>query len=846
MQFVSSSLSAERDRQFYCEYDLDTWRQHASYKTLLGHQKEAHDKLLAWYELRFASHHGGILVLPTGGGKTFTAEHFACRKPLSDNYKVLWLAHTHHLLEQAYVGLGDVVSRIAEPKKCLRVRVVSGTKGHFKVKHIQPDDDVLIASLQTVTNAIRNNHANFNGFLSAAGAKLFVVFDEAHHSPAPSYRRIIEHLLQSCPQLRLLGLTATPKYTNPRKQSWLLKLFPQGILHQVSPQELMLAGVLAKPILEETKTDIKPDFDDSKYHEWVKTHQDLPEDIIHSLAINKERNNFIVNAYVRNKTKYGKTIIFADRWHQCDYLREHLIEAGVKADVVYSHIDADPGSAEARNQGKADENAHVLQRFRNGELDVLINVRMLTEGTDFPKVETVFLTRQTTSEILLTQMIGRALRGPKVGGTEKANIVFFIDNWQQRINWAEYEQLEEVGTLPDISEPTNRRPLRLVSIELVRRLARQMDSSSNVNPGPYLTFLPVGWYWLTYADQVQGSDDTEPVDQLVMVFDGEEALFAQFIEAAKKEDLAPFQNPEVAFDDLRFQVEDWRRRFFGGTTHHIGSELEDDLQKIARHLAQNEGEAPRFIRFEERSNHDLDQIAQQFLQLNVMEAHKKLIAEYENPERYWKLLYPTYISFRSQYEGCTTRLLMGLTAPTKPPPSIRVAVPDDDEPPDHVKTAVKQRDGYQCLCCGEKDRGRLRIDHIRSRYRGGSHDPENLQTLCEACNTAKHILEARFGLTTTPLTAPPASFPNFATPAGERASSAIEWERFLRRSINLFYCCSAVTHIETKGKHWHVWLGKHVNEKWLQPYRAPIMERIQEAAEAIAIEPVLEELKLGF
>jgi superfamily II DNA or RNA helicase len=53
---------------------------------------------------------------------------------------------------------------------------------------------------------------------------------------------------------------------------------------------------------------------------------------------------------------------------------------------------------------------------------------MLTEGVDIPDVKTVFLTRQTTSSILLTQMIGRALRGEKAGGINKdvANIVMFI------------------------------------------------------------------------------------------------------------------------------------------------------------------------------------------------------------------------------------------------------------------------------------------------------------------------------------------------------------------------------------------------------------------------------------
>ncbi|OWY67707.1 hypothetical protein B7486_30080 [cyanobacterium TDX16] len=57
------------------------------------------------------------------------------------------------------------------------------------------------------------------------------------------------------------------------------------------------------------------------------------------------------------------------------------------------------------------ENSEKIKRFRAGELEVLINVEMLTEGTDLPNVQTVFLTRPTTSTILMTQMIGRALRG---------------------------------------------------------------------------------------------------------------------------------------------------------------------------------------------------------------------------------------------------------------------------------------------------------------------------------------------------------------------------------------------------------------------------------------------------
>jgi superfamily II DNA or RNA helicase len=50
--------------------------------------------------------------------------------------------------------------------------------------------------------------------LEASNEKLFIVFDEAHHAPAPSYRKLILRLRERYPKMALLGLTATPAYTN--------------------------------------------------------------------------------------------------------------------------------------------------------------------------------------------------------------------------------------------------------------------------------------------------------------------------------------------------------------------------------------------------------------------------------------------------------------------------------------------------------------------------------------------------------------------------------------------------------------------------------------------------------
>jgi ATP-dependent helicase IRC3 len=823
---------------FYREYDLAAARRRGLIKTPAPHQSDALKKLRAWHESTKAGPRGAILVLPTGGGKTFTAGRFMCSGPLSDGFKVLWLAHTHHLLEQAFFGFDDLVGVVSEPKEKLNVRVVSATVGHFPVHSIRASDDVVIASLQTARNAVSNKHEALDKFLDASEGKLLVAFDEAHHSPAPSYRQLILSLRDRCPEMRLLGLTATPTYGDEKKAGWLLRLFPQGIVYQAEPNKLMAAGILSRPIFEESNTLIQPDFEDREYQTWVDTHQDVPENVITTLAETRERNDRIVGHYVENRNKYGKTLVFADRWYQCDYIREALIERGVRADVVYSHVDADPGRAEARNRRAASENAQVIRRFRKGELDVLINVRMLTEGTDVPDVQTVFLTRQTTSRILMTQMVGRALRGSKFGGTDEAFIVSFIDNWKHHINWAAYDQL--TPGLADDSTPEygKRPPLQLISIDLVRRLARQMDSGINVNPAPYRTFLPVGWYRVEYSAQVEGSDDIELVGQLVMVFEDEKPHFERFIEALKKVDLNAFESNAVSKSDVRGQLNSWQQEFFADAGERVGGDLTGDLLSVVRHVAQNEWQAPKFFPFEDREHHDLDVIAQDFYarDLGPRETDDSLRGQYERRDRLWQVIYFNYHLFKSHFDACINRILDARQHEANPedhrPIYIRPEQAPDREPSEELKSQVKSRDGNCCLCCG--NRKQLQVDHISSFYSGGSNQLDNLQSLCRPCNQAKGIERISFRVNKTPLSIEPGRLPRIKTPSGVEARSHEHWEKYLRRTVNLFYRCSAVESVEIgqKGhrfRHWDVRLFKGNDEKWLDPHLNDLINRIREA-----------------
>jgi len=733
----------QQESDFFRRYDLT--QEQKQPKDPAPHQYEALGKLHKWFQEK-RSDAGGILVLPTGGGKTFTADRFLCTDPLSNGYKVLWLAHTHHLLDQAFYSLSSEV-KLIRSKQYLNVRVVSGTNEHFSPAHIDTSDDVVICTLQTATRAHQKNHVQLNAFLKAAGNKLFVVFDEAHHSPAPSYSRFITALRDRCPEMYLLGLTATPTYTDKKKSGWLKKLFPQGILYQVSPKNLMAAGILAQPVFEQSQTTFAPEFDESKYKQWVKNNQDLPEEIITKLAESESRNSFIAKTYVANKERYGKTIIFADRWFQCEQLREFLEqqEKGIRVGTIYSHVDADPGSADARNKRDKDENAKVLDDFRNDQLDVLINIRMLTEGTDVPKVNTIFLTRQTTSKILLTQMIGRALRGPKFEGTDQAYIVSFIDNWQPTINWAEYDPLEETPTPDEKPKVSERIPMQLISIDLVRRLVNQMDSGVNINPAPFLTFMPVGWYRVELETLIEGSENIEMVPRLIMVFENERGSYQHFIKHLKEASIEEFVEADIYFNDQQQRIENWRKQFFSCAEEHIGGDLLVNLFHIACHMAQNDREPPDWFDFEQRHDHDLDNVARRFISvpLTHWEEDKRLKEEYCREDRYWGIIYYSYGLFKSQYNACMEWLLRP-PANSENKPSFTSKSAPPPEPSDEVKQWVKNRDNCRCLCCGETRKNLLVVDHINPKYYGGDHSLDNLQTLCRTCNQRKGINKISF------------------------------------------------------------------------------------------------------
>lgn len=815
-------------------FSLEKARLQPAKKSPAAHQAEALRELRQWAEADHAVH-GGILVLPTGGGKTFTATRFLTTGPLTRGHKVLWLAHTHHLLDQALRAFGQPddkgyeVGHVRGDRKELRFRTVSGTEGHGRAWHVAAEDDVVIITLQTLARAVNNGKLpGLTGFLKAAKKTgLTVVFDECHHAPAPTYRRLIEALRTQVPDLHLLGLTATPTYTDERRQGTLKKLFPQGILYEVDTQRLMAQGVLSRPHIEQAATHIEATFDEREFRQWIGSFRDLPEKIIEQLARNAERNAIIADKYVSGREKYGKTIIFADRFYQCDALVSLLKERGVKAAAVYSHLDANPGNTEARNARIRDENHTALEKFRQGDLEVLVNIRMLTEGTDVPEVQTVFLTRQTTSRILLTQMIGRALRGPKFGGTKDAYIVAFIDDWKQHVAWARWDELADIPV--EEVERAVRQPLPVtwVSSELIEQLAQALDRGEG-GELPFMSYVPVGWYATEFSSagqDDQGQAVSEVVKQLVPVFDNDVEGFQ------KLQRVLPKHTPDTPFDELTLskaalnQAHLWTENCF--TKIDRLTRVEQDVLAVLRHWGQS-GSFPAFTPFETREEYDLDSLARESSELGFLKLDEQLRAEYAEQDKLWRFLYPRYELFRAQVQQSQARYADSLIQETPQPSDVATsqAITEGDEAPAETKAQVLERDGHKCLCCGSTYR--VNVDHIQPRSLGGSHDPENLQALCSTCNRLKGIEKIDFRASKAPKGFQPITV-NLQQVGDVTKVESLE--RLVRRVVNMHYGYAAVSQVligqrGPKAREWEVILKKGGKVDSLLPKLEALRERV--------------------
>ena len=314
-----------------------------------------------------------------------------------------------------------------------------------------------------------------------------IVVDEAHHTLAPSYDDVINFVKKCKKDVKLLGLTATPIRANEKDTALLLKQYGNNIIYQKAMSDLIAEGILAEPHFKKINTgeDFEPIISDEEANK-IRRMGELPPSLINKIADSKERNQVILKDYLDHKKEYGKTLIFALNVVHCRFLYEELKRHKVKCGMVYS--------------GKED-NTKVINDFREGKYDVLVNVNIMTEGTDVPDIQTVFLTRPTSSEGLLMQMIGRGMRGIHADGTESVTIVDFHDQWSIFNKWLDPEWIIKEELIDD-SEREKREYKKYTYMEYDWHLCRQVYKSFRAQMTKYSISMsvPAAWYTLVGQD----------------------------------------------------------------------------------------------------------------------------------------------------------------------------------------------------------------------------------------------------------------------------------------------------------------------------------------------------------
>lgn len=589
---------------------------------IMPHQEEAVKAMKKYFKLgKNVANRSGLVVMPTGSGKTFTAVNWLMTDAVSSGYKVIWLVHRQELVEQTFQEFRSQAPLLKKSQvKKFKVLPVSGV--HLSMSSARRAD-VYVCSIQSVANKYGYRH--ISGILGSAGKeKVVVVIDEAHHAVNASYQKVLNRIRTLNPNMVLLGLTATPYRMNESEQRKLQSMFNvnkniskgtgvKGFVYEVTLKQLLTSGFLADPKYKPVYTEITGELEyglSAEDQEFFNKFGELSERLKNQIAKSTVRNDIILNEYLDNKDFYGKTIVFAVNQIHAETLSKRFNEAGIPCDFAVS------SRPDAQN---------VIKRFKDNEFKVLINVQILTEGSDVPDIQTVFLTRQTNSDSLLMQMIGRGLRGEEAGGTKTANIVAFHDSWNVLMHWIdpgtldifedeESEDLSPDGTivLPEI-EPNqnadkkesdentsvNDKELAKKLHEIYIKLYESAKASVTKETGEII--FPVGWYTIS---------DINAENHRLLVFDSQEQIYQNISSNISLivDSISAQQLLEIYFENASVKPDVYELNMF--------------LDYI-----NDTGEMPEYYSFEERDRFDPSSIAKIMLNYSTERSKQELWLE---------------------------------------------------------------------------------------------------------------------------------------------------------------------------------------------------------------------------
>ncbi|EGQ7875688.1 DEAD/DEAH box helicase [Vibrio parahaemolyticus] len=356
-----------------------------------------------------------VIVLPTGAGKSLVIAELA---RLAKG-RVLVLAHVKELVEQnhtKYEGYG------------LKGAIFSAGLGRKET-----DQQVVFASVQSV---VRNLDSFKNQFS-------LLVIDECHRVPDDknsSYQKVITHLRELNPGIKVLGLTATPYRLG---MGWIYQYHTRGqvrteesrffrdcifelpIRYLLDENFLTPARMMDAPVLSYDFSQLKP-ANTGRYKEAEmdmvidKAKRATPQIVEQIIQYARERKGVMI---------FAATVRHAQEIHG-------LLPEGETAIVI--------------GDTPTPERDAIIQAFKNREIKYLVNVSVLTTGFDAPHVDLIAILRPTESVSLYQQIVGRGLRLSE--GKKECLVLDYAGNsydlYQPEVGDPKPDSTSEIITIP--------------------------------------------------------------------------------------------------------------------------------------------------------------------------------------------------------------------------------------------------------------------------------------------------------------------------------------------------------------------------------------------------------------
>ena len=336
---------------------------------LRDYQKAASDKAVAFF-LNPKIKHNGLIVIPTGGGKSWVIADIANR--LNDN--VLIFCPSKEILVQNYEKMVKIC-----PFDCA---VYSASVGQKQIAKI---------TFATIGSAI-NHKEQFRHFK-------YVLVDEAHlcNPKEGMYKEFFQTL--NC---KIIGLSATPyRLSSSRDFGSMLKFITRTrpcvfseVIYQVQISTLLDMGYLSKlnyypmnPVgWNELNLKVNTTGADYTDKSVVKEYERI--DFYGFLVSIVQR---LMNP--KSGVKRKGILVFTRFLKEAERLTWSI-----------------PGTAIVSGETPKKERERILEAFKSGEIPVVANVGVLTTGFDYPELDTIVMARPTMSLALWYQIVGRAIR----------------------------------------------------------------------------------------------------------------------------------------------------------------------------------------------------------------------------------------------------------------------------------------------------------------------------------------------------------------------------------------------------------------------------------------------------